>query len=287
LTGFTRCPKCGSPIIGTTLNGKYRYYRCRGAVPTTTRGKICATGYIKADKLEDSISFQIREILSSPSTLLQTLINENRQPDQYIQQLTKQIEQLRKKLAAYPAKEKNLYDLLQHDAVTKDYVLEAVNNLKQERRNDELQLESLLSSRKEATRADRLTIKLTQASGGQYRQLTHDYHPQNLLHPMSQPSKEDQITKKRNLYASINLKVLATSEGYEFNFTLDGTIISSKDTQDLSSFEDQLEQFEQQHPDISVGELLNSTKPLQGDTPFVQKVNQLKRNLVTIEQTWA
>ncbi len=30
LTGFMKCSKCGSPIGGTTLNGKYRYYQCRG-----------------------------------------------------------------------------------------------------------------------------------------------------------------------------------------------------------------------------------------------------------------
>jgi len=44
LTSFVKCSKCGSPVTGTTLNGKYRYYKCRGAAPTSTRGKICDAG---------------------------------------------------------------------------------------------------------------------------------------------------------------------------------------------------------------------------------------------------
>ncbi|GAI17232.1 unnamed protein product, partial [marine sediment metagenome] len=70
LTGFIKCPKCGSPIGGTTMNGKYRYYQCRGARPTATRGKICDAGYIKADKLECEVWKKVVEMASSPITIL-------------------------------------------------------------------------------------------------------------------------------------------------------------------------------------------------------------------------
>jgi site-specific DNA recombinase len=286
LTGFIRCPKCGSSISGTTLNGKYRYYKCRGSIPTATRGKICDTRYIKAGILEDSVWDKIRDMLSDPLTLLRTLNNENhRQPDRYIEQLTKQINDLRKKLKAYPLKERNLYDLLAHEAVTKEYVLEAIDNLKKERLDNERQLQSLLSSRKEATRSDRLELRLSQASALEFMKFVYNYDPQNLLYPPSEPSKEDQLAKKRGLLASIKLKVLADPKGYEFSFTLDGTIISTTDANE--SFADELEEFEEQHPDISVRDLLDTKELLPGDTPFVQKVNQLKRNLVTIERTSA
>jgi len=72
-----------------------------------------------------------------------------------------------------------------------------------------------------------------------------------------------------------------------FTFTLDGTIISTKYTDELSSFEDDLEEFEQRHPDISIKDLLDNNKLLPENTPFAKKVNQLKQDLVTIEQTWA
>ena len=76
LTSFLKCSKCGSPITGTTLNGKYRYYKCRGATPTTTRGKICDAGYIKAHQLETSVWEKLLGMLSNPLTLLRTLIND-------------------------------------------------------------------------------------------------------------------------------------------------------------------------------------------------------------------
>ena len=69
------------------------------------------------------------------------------------------------------------------------------------------------------------------------------------------------------------------------NFTLDGTIISTTYTDELSSFEDELEDFEERHPDISIKDLLDTNKLLQENTPFAEKVNKLKQNLVTIEQT--
>jgi site-specific DNA recombinase len=286
LTGFVRCPKCGSPIGGTTLKGKYRYYKCRGSMPTATRGKICDAGYIKAGKLEDSVWDKLREMLSDPLTLLRTLNTENHhQPDKYIDQLTKQINDLRKKLKAYPLKEKNLYDLLSHESVTKEYVLETIDKLKQERLDNERHLQSMLSSRKEATRSDRLELRLSQASALEFMKFAHDYDPQSFLYPPSEPSKEDQLVKKRDRLASIKLKVLADPKGYEFSFTLDGTIISTTDANE--SFEDELEEFEDQHPDISVRDLLDTNKPLPGDTPFVQKVNKLKQNLATIERTSA
>ena len=70
LTGFMKCSKCGSPIGGTTLSGKYRYYQCRGAKPTATRDKICDAGYIRANDLENSVWNKILEMMSSPLTLL-------------------------------------------------------------------------------------------------------------------------------------------------------------------------------------------------------------------------
>jgi len=290
LTGFIKCPKCGSPIGGTTMSGKYRYYKCRGAVPTATRGKICDASYIKADELEKSVWNKVLEMLSNPQTLLRTLVDENNQkPDKIIQELDKQITALRKQIKAYPRKEKNLYDLLANDAVTKDYVLEAIEKLKQERLNDELQLKSLLKSRKEATKSSGLSLRLSQASGVEYMKLVQEYDSQSSLYPLNDGEVvlAEELIKKRKLFELINLKVTADNNGYEFNFTLDGTMISTKQIDELASFEDELDAFETQHPEIAVKDLLDGSKLLPEDTTFAEKVNQLKQDLVTTEQTWA
>ena len=291
LTSFVKCSKCGSPVIGTKLNGKYRYYKCRGATPTTTRGKICDVGYIKADDLESSVWNKVLDMLSSPLTLLRTLINENKdQTNQIIRSLNKDIAKLRRNLNTYPRKEKALYDLLASDAVTKDYVLDAVEKLKKQRLNDERQLKLLLLSRKEATQSDHLKLTLTQASAKKFMGLVHEYDWQSMLYPYPhdvEDNEAEQFARKRKLFESINLSVLAEPKGYEFTFTLDGTIISTTYSDELSSFEDDLEDFEQRHPGISIKELLDTNKRFQESTPFAVKVNKLKQDLVTIEQTSA
>ena len=73
LTGFSRCLLCGSPIVGACLNKKYRYYRCRGTVPTSTRPAICDARYIPADAFEGFVWSRISEILLDPATLVAEL----------------------------------------------------------------------------------------------------------------------------------------------------------------------------------------------------------------------
>jgi site-specific DNA recombinase len=291
LTSFIKCSKCGSPVTGTTLNGKYRYYKCRGAAPTSTRGKICDAGYIKADELESSVWQKVLDMLSNPLTPLRTLINDDEgQSHRIIQSLNKDIDKLRKNLKSYPRKEKSLYELLSSEAVTKDYVLDAVNKLKQQQLNDERQLKLLVLSRKEATKASHLSLNLTQASGMRFRDLVCQYDWQSTLYPQPHDTQDDiaeQFTRKRNLFESINLKILADPQGYEFTFSLDGSIVSTRSSDELSCFEDDVEDFQERHPDILIKDLLDTDRLLQEDTPFARKVNELKRNLVTIERTSA
>lgn len=111
-----------------------------------------------------------------------------------------------------------------------------------------------------------------------------------MLYPYPYATQDDlaeQLSRKRNLFNSIRLKVLADPKGYEFNFTLDGAIISTRYADELSSFEDELKDFEERHPDISLKDLLDTNKLIQENTPFAEKVNKLKQDLVTIEQTSA
>lgn len=46
-----------------------------------------------------------------------------------------------------------------------------------------------------------------------------------------------------------------------------------------------IKEFEQQHPDISVADLLDYSKPLPGNSKFAQFWNKFKQDLITIEQT--
>ena len=116
-------------------------------------------------------------------------------------------------------------------------------------------------------------------------ELVHEYEPESLLYPYPHEVSEE-LSRKRKLLESIKLEVVAGPEGYGFNFTLEGTMISSSDNDDLSLFEEAVADFEERHPDISVKELLDKNEVVREDLPFGKRVKQLKENLATIEQTW-
>ncbi len=226
-------------------------------------------------------------MITSPLTILSTLtdvgVADLRQSQQsnLLPLLEKQISQLRRKLKAYPRKEKSLYDLLSHEAVTKDYVLDTVNKLKQERSNDERQLNELLATRNEATKADQVTIKLSDLSEG--------LRSKALESQQDSPNPTDELEKKRSILEKLRLAVSVqpSTLTYQFTFKLGGQIISTADADNEALFNQALKEFEKQHPDITIDDLLDFNKQLPEDTPFAKVVNQVKRNLVTIEQTSA
>ena len=285
LTGFMKCPKCASPIGGTTMNGKFRYYRCRGSVPTATRGKICDAGYIKANDLEKSVLKKVVEMITSPLTVLSLFsdikIAERAQPQKkgILLSLDKEINHFRRKLKAYPDKEKNLYDLLSHESITKDYVLEAVSKLKNERINDERQLKDLLSTRKEMSRANQVTIKLSEVS--------EELRTNALYIQQTSPETTENIEEKRRILEDLHLKIVVNSKplDYKLTFSLYGQIISTEESETEATFSRLFNEYAQEHPDINFDDYVDPGKPLPGNSPFAQSINRAKNNLVTIEQT--
>jgi hypothetical protein len=193
--------------------------------------------------------------------------------------LDKQIRQLRKKLKTYPAKERKLYDLLPHEAVTKDYVLDAVNKLKQERVNDERQLQQLLATRKDATRTENFNFKLSE--------LSEELRSKALQSHQLAPNPTDDLNNKRKLLDSLRFEVVADAQSYQLSFKLGGQIISTADAANETYFNQALKDFEQQYPDTDITDLLDIKKQLSEDTSLGRIVNRMKQNLVTIEQTWA
>jgi hypothetical protein len=242
-------------------------------------------GKMPGNHLESSVWNKVLELLFSPLTLLSLLTDAGHADRKQSQQgnplrlMDKQIHQLRRKLKTYPAKERKLYDLLPHEAVTKDYVLDAVNKLKQERLNDERQLKQLLATRKEATKDEGFTFKLSE--------LSKELRLKALQSQQAGPGPTDNLEVKRRLLEGLRLEISANPQSYQFSFKLGGQIISTSDTDDEAFFNQALKQFEQQHPNTSIEDLLAINKQLPENTPFAKIVNQVKQNLVTIEQTWA
>ena len=74
MTGFSKCLKCGAPVVGASLQkGRYRYYRCRATVPTSTRPATCDALYIPADEFEDVAWRTLAEAIRYPAVMVAEL----------------------------------------------------------------------------------------------------------------------------------------------------------------------------------------------------------------------
>ncbi|WP_102330602.1 recombinase family protein [Dehalogenimonas etheniformans] len=253
LTGFMKCPKCGSTIGGTMLSGKYRYYQCRGSKPTATRGKICDAGYIKADEIEAKIWDRIVGVASDP---LQTLAFGNSDKDQreLLPMLEKQITELRTKLKAYPQKEKNLYGLLNHEQVTPEYVLEAVSKLKEKKAEEEQQLKGLIETRNRAGKAASIHLSDEQIANMVDKKL----------------SATSSLEDRRKWLEALRVKIIAQPGSFKLICFYDANI----------DYTDFLE--EMPYVDTSAGELCPNT-----DDPMYSDYAKGVKDLVTIERTSA
>jgi hypothetical protein len=224
-------------------------------------------------------------MMASPLTVLSLFTDikiaerKQSQKDDILLSLDKQINRLRSKLKTYPNKEKNLYDLLSHESVTKEYVLDAVCRLNEERINDEGQLKDLISTRKETGRANQVTLKLSE--------LSEELRLNALQIQQTNPEPTENLEEKRHILESLQLKVVVNSKplDYKLSFGLYGQIISTEESETEALFNKLFEDFAQEHPDMNIDDLIDLTKPLPGNSPFAQSINRAKKNLVTTERT--
>ena len=65
LAGHVRCAACGRAMVGQTLQGNYRYYRCRSAFAGPKHDR-CQSRYVRADRLESAVKTAVAEVLTRP-----------------------------------------------------------------------------------------------------------------------------------------------------------------------------------------------------------------------------
>ena len=96
------------------------------------------------------------------------------------------------------------------------------------------------------------------------------------------------ILLKNTAFGPVGVELSGSNpKSFEFNFKFAGQLVSTLDSKQEDYFNNALHEFEQKHPDVFIEDFLDFKKQLPGDTPFADIVNQVKRNLVTIEQTSA
>ena len=69
LSGRTKCLECGRAMVGQTLKGQYRYYRCRRAFAGPKHDR-CKALYVRADALEQAVKTEAICILANPELVV-------------------------------------------------------------------------------------------------------------------------------------------------------------------------------------------------------------------------
>ncbi len=128
LTSHLEC-ECGAPVVGTTLNRTYRYYRCRSTWPTTARPRTCDAKYIKADIIEEKVWMAIREVLQRPELIIQEF-NAQQSGQAVLEEEIKRTSGLIKRL---DDQERRLIRLFGMARVTEDHLVSEVEKVKKTR----------------------------------------------------------------------------------------------------------------------------------------------------------
>jgi len=127
LAGRIRCSRCGSAMIGQTLQGRYRYYRCRRAFAGPKHDR-CDSLYVRADKLEGRLLEEIGRTLSEPSMILRELMRLNERPKSGPDH-----EGIRQRLDSVERQKTRLLRLYQLGEVDDEYLERESSSLKAER----------------------------------------------------------------------------------------------------------------------------------------------------------
>ncbi len=163
LTGFGRCPTCGTRIVGTSLRRGYSYYRCRGTWKTATRDAICAERYIPAEHLERVIWTTVAESIRDPAVLVADLQEHLSTGDGG---LGVKMHELRREIAELKSQQRRLMELRQKDLIDLD-ILETqigpVKTLCDEKEEELLLLAAQKQQNDDAEEAGRRVAEYCQA----------------------------------------------------------------------------------------------------------------------------
>jgi site-specific DNA recombinase len=211
MTGFAVCGYCGSPLVGSCLRGKYRYYHCRGTYPTASRGKICNARYIQAQWLEGVVWEKVRSVLCRPELLLAEISARSEYEQAKISDgmIDLEIRALNRKLKQYVGQERRLVQAFKL-GFAPDAILDEMKQTKKEKQADELRLGCLLESKENVARMADSKARLKELCGKIVPEIEHC-------------TNQD----RKDAYRYLDLRVTATSEGADIKGYLKPDVIES------------------------------------------------------------
>ncbi len=198
LKGHIFCGYCGTPLVGSFMNHKYRYYHCRATYPTATRLKECNARYIRADYLEEVLWENIKKVLLHPDLVLEAVKEQlETEKKDFVQGFSfeKEIQKLKKQINGYDAQEKRLVQLFRYGEIGQDSILDEMNSLKSEIESDRLKLDDMVKTKEKIAKLKKAEIKLSEYC--------------NLLKDRLDSAS---IQEKRDILDMLAIKVAATTE---------------------------------------------------------------------------
>jgi site-specific DNA recombinase len=161
LTGFAVCGYCGSPLVGSCLRGKYRYYHCRGTYPTASRKKICDARYIQAEWLEDTVWTKVKDVLGNPEVLLSEIRKQTEADEAELARgsIDQEVKALNRKLKQYAGQERRLMQAFKL-GFTPDLILDEMNQTKKAKEADQARLAALIATKENIAKMGDYDAKL-------------------------------------------------------------------------------------------------------------------------------
>ena len=140
LSGHVVCGYCGTPMAGSTLNRRYRYYRCRGTWATATTPRYCNASYMPTHKLEVMVWSKIEEAVEHPEAWMADMqqIREMEQAP-----IDDEISRIEQEIRRCKNRELRLVKLYQWDEVDDEWIRAESGPIKLMRKRHETELEGL------------------------------------------------------------------------------------------------------------------------------------------------
>ncbi len=131
-------------MVGTTMNRKYRYYRCRATYHTATGPKQCSAPYIPYAKLEAAVWDTTTKVLEQPDVILAEM---RRLRDTEKSPIEDDVARLKQEIKRCKEQEARLVRLYQFGEIDDALIKEQSAPLKLRREGYEAELEKLTSQR--------------------------------------------------------------------------------------------------------------------------------------------
>ena len=129
-------------MVGTTLNRKYRYYRCRATYDTATGPKQCGAPYIPYAKLEAAVWETTTRVLEQPDVVLAEM---RRLRDTEKSPIEDDVARQKREIKLCKEQESRLVNLYQFGEIDDDLIKRQSAPLKLRREGYESELEILTS----------------------------------------------------------------------------------------------------------------------------------------------